>query len=161
MKIQLAFIFFLMSIQGYNSIDTYKKPIKTIIAGEVSNFENLKVQDFIQMFVEDPFSSDQISDLEYLDEDGKFRFEIKRLYPQEIFIKYKHTFQIYAFPGDSIFITIDLGILELNDNNNGDCYKHVEVHCNNQQFQNSFLNFSQEFKDSLIVSLLLLHDWCR
>lgn len=129
--------------------ETYSEISKTVVAGQVTGFDIGEDLSMVKLIVNDPFAPDQIVENYYLEEDGLFHFEIDRLYPQEFFIAYGDLLQIYAFPGDSLYVSINSDINESIEFSRGGAYDYLDVNCANQEFQDLFLDFCQAYADDL------------
>ena len=78
---------------------------KTIICGQVSNFDQIAEHDFIELFYQDLLEG-QIKRTEDINEKGEFRFELDLDYPAEFYLNYSGLLTYYMSPGDSLFFAI-------------------------------------------------------
>lgn len=117
---------------------------KTIIAGRVTHFTNpydLPVMKLIQYM---PFIGEWNTYSCYIEQDGRFRFDIEQLYPDEILIEFNALLSIYVFPGDSIYLTVDSGIAA-DTAQVVDDSKYISINCPHQQFQDEYQDFMHAF----------------
>lgn len=141
--ILLAFILCLGAIQSANA-----NPMqKTIISGMITNFEDHYDLPALELINSMPFILERNTYSYFIEHDGVFRFEIEQLYPKEIMIKFKGMFTVYAHPGDSIFLTIDAGMLSDTSNTRNLEYKYISVDCPHQRFQDEYLKFTVAFSN--------------
>ena len=89
--------------------NTIEKEI--FINGKILDF-NPDIDDvFIKFGYNDLFDFQRTEEL-IIGDNGKFSYTFKNIYPGEYYLFYKHFVPFYAFPGDSLFITIDKLITE-------------------------------------------------
>lgn len=99
---------------------------RVIIAGTVLNSEKYP-NDFSVTIIIDDFSRfPQRIHIAYLDENGNFKFDFAKYFPQDIFLRYGKLFnQLFVHPGDSIYIQFDAD--EYNNPNPENRYKTESV----------------------------------
>jgi hypothetical protein len=148
-KLLVIFIYLIL-IFGSCS-DDIREFRKTIISGEIENFESYPDDQLVELFIYDPFSSPEpIHKTYYPDDNGTFIFEFERLYPQEVLIRYKQLFYIYMYPGDSVHVVIDANVLNDSLNSPGDFYNYIQLTGDSERFNHDFISFRQAYRDSLI-----------
>jgi thiol-disulfide isomerase/thioredoxin len=79
---------------------------KTIITGQVSNFDKVSEHDFVEIIFPDLLAG-QKKVSQQIDEKGQFRFEIDLNKPTEFNLKYSGYLTFYIFPGDSLHFAIN------------------------------------------------------
>ena len=121
---------------------------KTIIIGEVTNFEEPYDLPVIELFNSMPFIFKSNTLSCFIEQDGAFRFEIDQLYPYEIWFRFKEMFTVYASPGDSINLIIDARMLADTSNTLGFENKYIQIQCPNQRFQDEYQDFTLAFRRS-------------
>lgn len=89
---------------------------QVIVAGQIINFEKHSDNTIISLYVRDLLELKE-NFIAFIDEEGKFKFELKFLYPQEFMIKYGGVAAFFCSPGDSIYLEIDADILNDITNN--------------------------------------------
>lgn len=118
---------------------------KTIIKGVITNFEDPYDLPAVELFSYMPFNGEWNTYSCFIESDGAFRFEFEQLYPVEIMVKFREMFTVYAFSGDSIYLTIDARMLSDTSNTMGFENKYIQIASPNQRFQDEYQDFSQTF----------------
>lgn len=106
MKPILLSLFIMQSLIAFAQEEFNPINKKTIITGQVSNFEKYADHDFIEVIYEDLLQG-QITLLEDIDKNGQFKFELDIEFPKEFFLSYSCFVAYYISPGDSLHL--DLG----------------------------------------------------
>lgn len=145
LKTQSAVLLIFILCLGIYSCEHSDTMQKTVIKGVVTNFEDPYALPAVELINFMPFISEWNIYSCFIESDSVFRFEFEQLYPKEIMIKFKENFTVYAYPGDSIFITIDAGMLLDTSKTMGYENKYIQIVCPNQRFQDEYQDFSQTF----------------
>jgi len=82
-----------------------QEPKKTIICGNISNFQQIKAFDFISISYHDLLGGYNYHS-EHIKEDGAFRIELDLEYPTEFIFSYSMQLTYFMSPGDSLFFEI-------------------------------------------------------
>ncbi len=148
LKIQSAtLLVFILCVGVFQPIDG--NPIqKTIINGWVTNFDDPFDLPAIELINYMPFIREWNTYSCFIEQDGVFRFEFEQLYPKEIMIKFREMFSVFAYPGDSIYLTIDAMMLSDTSNTRNFEYNYIKVNCPNQKFQDEYLEFTVAFSSA-------------
>jgi len=106
MKKTFLFFFVILIITSCIQKDNNQMSKKTIISGQVSNFEKVSEHDFIEIIFPDLLAG-QKKVSQQIDEKGQFRFEIDLNKPTEFNLKYSGYLTYYISPGDSLHFAIN------------------------------------------------------
>lgn len=146
-SIVLAFIFLTVI-----PLSVYGSPMqKTIICGVVTNFDDPLDLPTVELFNYMPFIREWNKYNCFIEEDGAFYFEIDQFYPTEIMLRFKTGFSIYSYPGDSIFLVIDAGIVS-DTSKTHLAHKYIDISSPNQRFQDDYQSFRLSFVSKEVLS---------
>jgi len=106
MKQSTILLLLLLHFVACQKNELQKTPLKTIICGKVSNFEQIAKHDFIQIKYHE-LISDFIKLNQSINNKGEFRFEFHHEVPIELIVDYGNRLSFYAYPGDSLYFDID------------------------------------------------------
>lgn len=135
----------LLFVSCSNEADSQKG--KTIVSGQVSNFEKVLEHDYIEIIYEDILDG-KVNLVEYIDKNGQFKFVLDLDYPTEFHLKYSGLLNFYIAPHDSLYFHI-----------NGDClldttmfykeeYKYYVVSGTSEKMNHDFVGYHIQFPDS-------------
>jgi thiol-disulfide isomerase/thioredoxin len=103
----IIFIFFAVLIFiSCNHNENNQGTKKTVITGQVDNFDKISEHDFVEIIFPDLLAG-QKKVSQQIDERGQFRFEIDLNKPTEFNLKYSGFLTYYISPGDSLHFAID------------------------------------------------------
>ncbi len=122
---------------------------KTIITGQISNFEKVSEHGYIEVVFKDLLTG-QKKFTEKINEKGLFRFEIDLKKPTEINLKYSGYLTYYIFPGDSLHIAINSdcwGVTTETNTEESDFYK---VSGTSEKMNSDVTRFMGIYHDSLL-----------
>lgn len=124
---------------------------KTILTGQVSNFEEVSEHDVIEFIYEDLLIG-QETILEYIDDQGRFRFELDIDYPCEFYLKYSGLLTFFISPGDSIHMDIDGSCWGKVSETSAEEYGYYNASGTSEKMNNDVATYTAFYVDSL-------HDW--
>ncbi|MFN3239226.1 MAG: hypothetical protein ACE37D_19515, partial [Pseudomonadales bacterium] len=122
---------------------------KTVITGQITNLENGAGRDNINIIIKD-LLTDSRNLTEYIDEEGRFRFEFDLMKPSDFYLKYSGLLTYYISPGDSLHFMIDNDCLTSSAESYAEESAFYKVSGTSKQLNNDIENFMILFKDSLI-----------
>lgn len=123
-------------------------PQKTVITGQVSNFEKVSEHDFIEFIYEDILAS-QTKFVEEINKDGQFKFILDLDYPTEFFLKYSGLLTFYISPGDSLHFEISGDCWNSISQTYADEYNFYRVTGTSEKMNTDIANYKAFFLDSL------------
>lgn len=121
--LSLAVILLLVSCSQKANI---QKPKRTVITGQVSNFETISEHDVIELICQDILAEQQKIEIK-INKNGQFKYEPELDYPNDLFFLYGNGFiSFYISPGDSLHFDISADFLKneiQNSTYNSNLYK--------------------------------------
>ena len=146
-KIILSFFAFLIIVScSQNENDRTTK--KTIIAGQVSNFEKVSNHEFIKVSFPDVLAENKRITTK-IDEKGQFRFEIDLKYPTDFYLEYRYNLSYFITPGDSIHIEISDKCLGKLVKTEAEKYGYYNVSGTSEKMNRDYSKFKIFYYDSL------------
>ncbi len=122
---------------------------KTVITGQITNLENGAGRDNINITIKDLLSGSR--DLtEYIDEEGRFRFEFDLRKPSDFYLKYSGLLTYYISPGDSLHFIIDNNCITTPVETYAQESAFYKVSGESEKMNNEIENFMILFQDSLV-----------
>lgn len=86
--------------------DRYIEPQKTVISGQLQNYNNSINYRVASLFYDDPILNQRFRYSTSIDSNGFFKFAVYRHFPQDIYLEIETHFLIFVSPGDSLHISI-------------------------------------------------------
>jgi thiol-disulfide isomerase/thioredoxin len=94
------------SCQSTNKVD-YSNPKEVVITGTIKNFEKYPDISVVEVYVNDPGLSTQVTYNSKIDSNGNFAIRFYLYLPQDILLSYRDLITMLAHPGDSINVEFD------------------------------------------------------
>jgi len=126
--------------------NTVEKEI--IINGKILNFNPDTDDVFIKLGNNDIFDIQRTEEI-VIDDSGNFSFVFHNIYPGEYYLVYHSFMSFYAFPGDSLYITIDKKFTEDHETYTS-LYNCVSFTGSFHQMTLDFHRYNQYFRDYLL-----------
>jgi len=104
--LSLIFVFILIGCKNHNQ-KTNADSNSVIIAGKILNYQNHPDKYTVKIHERNLCNHDGIKHVEFIDDNGNFKFEFTKLYTSDIFLRYGKMLPILVGPGDSLFVEFD------------------------------------------------------
>ena len=121
---------------------------KSIISGQVSNFEKVSEHDIIEFIYEDILAG-QIKLAENIDKNGRFKFVLDLDFPTEFYLKYSGLLTYHISPGDSLHFDINGDCWSKTSETNAEEYNFYKVSGTSEKMNNDVAKYTAFFIDSL------------
>jgi len=144
----LTFIAMLILI-ACNQKDNNTISKKTVITGQVSNFEKVADHDVVKFVFIDLLSEEKTYPAK-IDGKGNFRFEIELEHPTDFLIQYSGLSTYFLFPGDSLHFDISSDCWGIQTKTYGQESAFYQVSGTSEKMNNDVSQFMIYFNDSLL-----------
>lgn len=145
-------IFLFLSIYvliSFDQIENNQVPLKTIITGQISDFDNSPEHNLIKFIYKDILAG-QVHKYGIVDSSGYFKVILDIHYPIEFYLRYSSLLTFYVSPGDSLHFDINGDCWSTTSHTFADEYKFYKVTGTSEKMNEDILNYTAFLEDSII-----------